>query len=161
MEHAKEREQAPRRIEIHLYFPGQPGHQSLGTFVVQAAPAHVDRLDLPRAGRADGLIIALADEKIILHDAPEGREGEHVGDHGFTVLPLHREHEARIGERDLQPVGPTHGVSDWLEAVFLDQIENGDGTLMFDIRGSAANGLVEFDIGEAGPSATPLAHRFL
>src|SRR5687768_11914219 len=37
-----QREQPPRRPEIHLDLAGQPVPQDLGPFVVQAAPAHVD-----------------------------------------------------------------------------------------------------------------------
>ena len=51
--------------------------QQLRAFVVQAAPAHVERLDLRWRRVADRLEIALADEKIILDHAAERREREH------------------------------------------------------------------------------------
>ena len=48
---ADQREQAPRGVEVELDLAGQALAQQLGAFVVQAAAAHVDGLDLRRAGR--------------------------------------------------------------------------------------------------------------
>ena len=51
-EHTDQREQPPRRIEIDFDLAVEPVHQRLRALVVDAAPAHVDRLDLARASRS-------------------------------------------------------------------------------------------------------------
>ena len=55
MQHADQREQPPRGVEIDLHLVLEPVHQDAGAFVVQAAPAHVDRFDPVRRRGADRL----------------------------------------------------------------------------------------------------------
>ena len=51
--------------------------QQAAALVVQAAPAHVDGLDLGGGLGLDRLVIALADQEIVLHDAAERRQRQH------------------------------------------------------------------------------------
>src|SRR4051812_42521176 len=52
VQHADQREQAARGVEVDLDLLLQPLAQQLGAFVVKPAPSHVDRLDLRRRGGA-------------------------------------------------------------------------------------------------------------
>src|SRR5581483_3364437 len=74
VQRADQREQPTRGVEVDLDLAFQAFPQHLRTFVVQAAPAHVDRLDLRRRGGADRAVVAVADLEIILHDPAERRE---------------------------------------------------------------------------------------
>src|SRR5215813_11073971 len=78
---ANEREQAPRGLEIDRHLVLEAIHQELRAFVVQRAPAHVDRLDALGGGGADRSVIAVADHEIILHDPPQRRERQQVSHH--------------------------------------------------------------------------------
>ena len=49
MQDADQGEQPTRGVEVDLDLAREPLAQQLGAFVVQAAPAHVDGLDLARA----------------------------------------------------------------------------------------------------------------
>ena len=53
--------------------------------VVQAAPAHVDRLDAVGRRGADRRVVAVADQEIVLHDPPQRREREQVRHHRLAV----------------------------------------------------------------------------
>src|SRR5690606_8693829 len=66
-----EGEKPARGVEIHLDLAGEALPQQLRRLVVQPAPAHVDGFDLRRRGRADGRVVALADEPVVLDDAAE------------------------------------------------------------------------------------------
>ena len=126
--------------------PGEPVHQRLRAFVVQAAPAHVDRLDLAGRRRADRLVVALADHVIVLDDPPERRQRQDVGDDRLAALARDREHQPALDQRQLQPVGPVAGIVDRAEAVLLDEVEDGDGALVLDIGRRAADRFVELDV---------------
>ena len=52
--------------------------QDFGALVVDAAPAHVDRLDAARRAGADRLAVAVADQEVVLHDLAERRERERM-----------------------------------------------------------------------------------
>src|ERR1700743_444341 len=73
MQDADEREKAARGFEIGLYLAGEPFDQKFGAFIVDRTPPHIQGFDLRRRRRADGLVVAVADQEIILHDAPKGR----------------------------------------------------------------------------------------
>jgi hypothetical protein len=77
MQHAEQREQAPRGIEIDVDLALQARLQQRRAFVVQAAAAHVERFDLRRRRGADRLEIAFADQEIILDHAAERRQRQH------------------------------------------------------------------------------------
>src|SRR5262249_53500186 len=77
MQRADEREKAARRLEIGGDLPLEPLDQKPAAFVVQTAPAHVQRLDARGRRRLDRLVIALADQEIILDQLAERRERQH------------------------------------------------------------------------------------
>ncbi len=74
MQHADQREEPARRIEVERDLVGEPLAQQLRAFVVETAPPHVDGFDLHRAGALDRRKIALADQEVVLDDAAERRQ---------------------------------------------------------------------------------------
>src|ERR1700677_1470980 len=66
-----QREQPAGGFEVDPYLALQAFLQSARTFVVDAAAAHVDGLDLVRRPGTNRLIIAVADSEVVLHDPPE------------------------------------------------------------------------------------------
>src|SRR3990172_6597043 len=73
VERAEEREQATGGGDIDGDLALEPLLQQAAPFVVQAPPSHVDGLDLGGGLGLDRLVVALADEEIVLHQAAEGR----------------------------------------------------------------------------------------
>ena len=71
---------------------------------MDAAPAHVDGLDLVRGRGADRLVVAVADHEIVLHDPPERRQRQQMRDHGRAVL-------ARMSNISRLPVMPICSVN--------------------------------------------------
>src|SRR3546814_3113567 len=76
VEHADQREQAPRGVEIDLDLAVETFDQHLRRLVVQRAARHVDGLDLLRGRRADRLIIAVADREIVADRPAKAPEAE-------------------------------------------------------------------------------------
>ena len=76
MEHADQREQPPRRVEIDRDLAVEPVHQHLGRLVVEGAARHVDGLDLLRGRGLDRLIIAVADREIIADRTAKSAKAE-------------------------------------------------------------------------------------
>src|SRR5437867_68400 len=68
---ADQRKQAARGFEVDPHLALQPLLQRARAFVMDTAPAHVDRLDLVGRSRADRLVVAVADHEIILHNPTE------------------------------------------------------------------------------------------
>src|SRR5690606_8953314 len=78
VEYADEGKEPPRRVEINLDLAGEPVHQRLRAFVMQSAPAHVDRFDLAGGRGSNGLVITLADEEVVLDDCAERSQRQHM-----------------------------------------------------------------------------------
>src|SRR5687767_8676193 len=78
MQGEDEREQAPGGVEVDHHLTFEPLYQELGRLVVESPPSHVDGLNLGGRGRADGLVIAVADHLVIANDAPERRQRQYV-----------------------------------------------------------------------------------
>src|SRR5262249_50001292 len=111
MQNADQGEETARRGAVELDLSGKPLAQQVGALVVQAAPAHVDGLDLRGRSGPDGLIVAFADGEVVLDDAPEGREGEnHLGDL-VTTFCAHIQHQAVLDDTQMQAIGPM-GIAD-------------------------------------------------
>ena len=143
MERADEGEQAPRRVGVGGDLALEPGLQQLRAFVVQAAPAHIQRLDLLRRGVADGVVIALADHEVVLDHPPERREREQVA--LLVVGALDVERQPVFRQRDAQVVGALVGAV-WLEVILLQQIEDRDlAFLLLVTRGGAERVVVDDD----------------
>src|SRR4029079_3180177 len=105
VERAEQREQASCGREIDGDLALETLQKKLAALVVKAAPAHVDRLDLRCRLGLDCLVVALADEEIILPQWAEGRERKHHVLDGSAIAVAHREHEAIVGEREVERVG--------------------------------------------------------
>jgi hypothetical protein len=146
MQHADEGEQAPGGVEINFDLAGKPVHQGLRAFIVQAAAAHIDGLNLAWRRVPDRLVIALADHVIITDHAPERGQREDMGDDRPVVFTTHRKDEAAIHGRNFQLVGSAFFVTHCAERVLIDQIEDRDCALVLDIGRRAADGIVEFNI---------------
>src|SRR6185312_11884555 len=148
MQDAEQREEPARRAEVDHHALGQALAQYLRAFVVQAAPSHVDRLDARRARRADRLEIALADQEIIFDDAAERRQRHQQPLDRRLVGGADIEDEAILLDAELhmeRAIGGRHR----LEAVLLEQVEDGDGALMLDVGVAPDDAaLVEGDLGD-------------
>src|ERR1700733_7804532 len=93
MQHAKQREQPPRGIEIDVDLALEARLEQRRAFVVKPSPAHIERFDLRGRRVADRLEIAFADDEVILNYAPQGRERQHDAAGRFVVLKTDVEHE--------------------------------------------------------------------
>src|SRR5271168_1248419 len=78
-------EQPARGLEIEIDLSLEPFHHDARAFVVQAAPAHIERLDAVRCRGADRGVVTVANDEIVLHDAAERRERQKVGDYRAAV----------------------------------------------------------------------------
>src|SRR6516162_5330847 len=133
VQHADQREQPPGGFEIYPYLAFQPLLQGARAFIVNAAPAHVDGLDLVGSRGADRLIVTVADHEVVLHDPPERRQRQQMRHNRRSVLATDVEHEAIAGHADVQG---ERAVVDVLrrEQVLLDQVVDGDRALVLDVR---------------------------
>src|SRR5690606_14178341 len=151
MQDADQGEETAGGVEIGIDLALQAFAQQFRSLVVDAAPRHVDGLDLRRRRALDGLVVAVADLEIVLHDPAEGRERQDdlaerrclfVADVEDQAVLLDGEHEL---ERPLVVGGAHRG-----EDVLLDQVEDRDLALMLDIRRPAHHAaLVELHVDEA------------
>src|SRR3546814_20565260 len=73
MQHADQREQPPRGGKIGFDLALKTIEQKFGGIVVDAAPRHVDRLDLRWGSLANRLVIAVADGEVFADRAEIGR----------------------------------------------------------------------------------------
>ena len=117
--------------------------QDARAFVVQAAPAHVDRLDLVGRRGADRRVIAVADHEVVLHDALNGVSESRCA---ITGLPSSRRmsNTSRLSvDAEMQRVRPAV-VADRRERIVLEQIVDRDRALVLDVgTGAADRSLVE------------------
>src|SRR5688572_8697814 len=79
VEHADQREQAPRGVEIDVDLAVQCALQQLGRFVVDRAPGHIDGLDFMLGPCPHRFEIALADREIIADRAAEAGQAHADG----------------------------------------------------------------------------------
>src|SRR5262245_66024992 len=73
MQHANQRKQPARRIDIDRNLTLEPLYQDARAVVVDRAAAHIDRLDLVGRRGADRLIITVADHVVVLDDPVQRR----------------------------------------------------------------------------------------
>ena len=120
---------------------------------MNAAPRHVDRLDLRSRGLANRLIIAVADGEIVADRTAEAREAQHQLFHRVATFLRDGERQPPVLHGEGQIVRahrPAFHRAQRLEAVFLDQIENGDAPLLLDIGIAPDDRIfVQFDPGDA------------
>src|SRR3546814_827119 len=77
MQYADQCEKAARGVEIKFDLAAEAFLQKLRTLVVQAPAAHVDRFDLGGRRGLDRVVVALANQKVVLDDLAEGRQRQH------------------------------------------------------------------------------------
>ena len=155
MQDADQREQPARRIEIDVDLAVQALAQQFGALVVQAAPAHVDGLDARRARGLDGLVVGLADGEVVAHHAAERQQRQRHGVERPVGLVENLHLQPVLGDREMQVVGARE-IARRAEGVVLQQVVDGHGALVLDLRGAADHRrVVERDAGQtfAGPFA--------
>src|SRR6266404_750821 len=149
MQHADQREQPARRVEVEPDLVGEPLAQQLRALVVETAPPHVYGFDLHRAGALDRREIALANQEVVLDDAAEWRQRQDDPLAGDVVGAADIEDQPVVLDAESEMERPIIA-GDRREAVLLQQVEDGDRALVLDI-GIAAHHrlLVERDLGDA------------
>ncbi len=117
-------------VEIDL--AGQPLAQQRRALIVQAAPPHIDGLDLRRGRALDGVVIAFADQEIIFDDGAE--RGHRQRDFLQRILLLigDIEDQAIILETDYQ-AERTFEIAFGPEIIPLQQIVKSDRAFMLDL----------------------------
>src|SRR3954447_11291759 len=120
VQHADEREQAARGVEVDLDLFLQPLLEQIRALIVQSAPAHVDRLDLSRRCGADRLVIAVADQEIVLHDLAEWCQRQKMRHYRRAVLLSDVEHQPVLADREIEDVWPPIVLA-WRKGIILDQ----------------------------------------
>lgn len=92
MEDADQREETPRGVEIDLNLAFEPFLEKFGRFVMDAAPRHVDRLNLLRRRLLDRLKIAVTNREIITDRAAKAAKAENNRFKRTAVLALDIKH---------------------------------------------------------------------
>ncbi len=85
--------------------PVEPLEQDARALVVDAAPAHVDRLDLRRRQPLHRVEVALADLEVVLDHLVEGGEREVELADRLAGLGRELEDQPSLADREVQPVG--------------------------------------------------------
>src|SRR5262249_56411118 len=132
MQGADQGEQASGGGDVDENLALEPLHEEPASFVMQATPSHIDRLDAGGRLALDRLVVALAHQEVVLHQAAEGREREHHMHDWVPLLVADGEHQAIVGEQQMQRVRAAVMVLE-REGVALEQIEDGDLALMLDV----------------------------
>src|SRR3546814_6607813 len=105
VEHADQREQAPRGVEIDLDLAVETFDQHLRRLVVQREARHVDGLDLLRGRRAARLIIAVADRDIVAARPAKAPEAEDYRFEQSHVRASDIAHTTPLFDTQRPPVG--------------------------------------------------------
>ena len=79
MEHADQRKEPPRGVEIGFDLAIQRFEQLARGAVVNCPPGHVERLDFLRRGVAQGLVVRIADREVLAHHPAKAGEPEADG----------------------------------------------------------------------------------
>src|SRR5512132_1114441 len=69
MQGADQGEQSSGGGDVDEHLALEPLHEQAAAFVVQATPSHVDRLDAGGRLGLDRLVVALAHQEVVLHQA--------------------------------------------------------------------------------------------
>src|SRR5215217_152201 len=142
---ADEGEQPTRGVQVGLHLAVQSRLKQRRAFVVQAAPAHIEGLDLPGRRVADGLVVALADHEVVADHAPERGQRQQVDLVETALRPGDVQGQPVLGQGNLQIIGPVRRALG-LEVVVLDQVEDGDLPLLLLVARDRREGiLVDLD----------------
>jgi hypothetical protein len=146
-------------VEVERDLAGEALDEELRRLVVQAAAAHVDRLDLGRRGGADRPVVAVADHLVVLDDLADRRQREMVRDDGLAAFSADVEAEPVLDDREMQRIGPAL-VARNREGVGFEDVVDRDRALVLLVRAAAADrGLVEGQRDEAAPVWSVIRHR--
>ncbi len=105
--------------------------------------------DFVRRRGADRLIVGVAHRIVVLDDAAQRRQRQKMCDNGPAVLRTDVEGQPIAGDTQVQRIRSA-GMADRLKKILLEQIVDGDLTLMLDVGiGAADRFLVQRDGGEA------------
>src|SRR5438094_1348103 len=84
-----------------------------------------------------------------------------MGDHVCAILAADCKHQARLGQRQLQPVWTGTIVIDRPETVFLDEVEDRHRPLVLDIWRRTSNRFVELDVDKLVAVLEVAGHRYM
>jgi hypothetical protein len=130
-----------RRADLVL----EPADQQVTALVMQRAAAHVDRLDARRRRRPDGFVIVIADDEVVLHRAPQRRQGQHERGQRLAGLAAHLEPQTILRYGKAQCVW-TVVVAFQHELVGIDDVVDRHLALVLDIGIGSCDGLlIELD----------------
>jgi hypothetical protein len=136
VQHADEREEPTGRGKIDLNFTIKSFHQQLGCFIVHTAPRHIDGFDFGGTRLANGLIVTVANGEIVFHHPAEAAQAEDEHFMWRIIGAANVEDEAAVGDADAQMIWPGIAIAhitQRLEEVVFDQIEDRDAPLLLDI----------------------------
>ena len=146
MQSADQREESSRSIEIDIDFSIQPLSKEPTALVVQTAPTDIDRLDLGRWCGADGLVITVADEEVILDYFLEGLQRQCVRLKLQLGFGPDGQHQSIFSDRKVEAVGSIV-MTDQLELVGFEDVENSNLALVFNVGVLASDrSLIEVDL---------------
>lgn len=153
MQNADQCEQPARGGEINIDFAVEPVLEQFGRFVMNAAPRHIDGLDLLRGSFADCLIIAVANREIIADRAAEAAQRQNERFQRLTVRAADVEYQTTFIDRQVQFIGPgiiIRIIAVRREMIFLDQVEDRDPPFLFDVGVAPEDRrFVELDLNDA------------
>ena len=133
MENTDERKKPARGFLVHRNLPRESFGEQGGSLGMNAAARHVDGFDLVRRCRLDGLVVGLADHKIIPHNLTKRTERQsHRGRAcGFTIQPLDQQIQPIIDQGQVEVIGWCNPVRRFQqdEMVGFEQVRDGDGSL--------------------------------
>src|SRR6266567_545375 len=127
-----QREDAPRRVEIHLDLAVEAVAQEVRAVVVQPAPSHVDGLDPCRRRLANGGVIGLAELMVVLQHAAKRREREEYAPVFALIMQPHIQDQTVIRGGENEMIGPARRTFR-LEMILFQDVVDGDVFFLLDL----------------------------
>ena len=146
MQNADQREEAPRGVDVQIGFALKPLLQDAGPLVVDAAPRHIDRLDLAGGELLDRVEIAFADLIVVLHDLPERPQRQMERSRRLLGLGRDVKHQTPFTDRELQAVGSLDRAAaialGQCKGIVFQQVKDRDASFLLDLRCRRRQGAV-------------------
>jgi hypothetical protein len=133
MKDTNQGEQPPGRIKININFPCQPLDEHFRSLIMDAAPGHIDGLNVLGGSGPDRLKIAVADRPIFADRALEAGEAEDDGFEWTLILAENVEYQPPLLNAKGEAIGADIAVGVaalWLEMIAFEQIENGNAPFL-------------------------------
>jgi hypothetical protein len=153
MQNADQGKEPPGSGEISFHFSVQPFQQHFRRFIMHPAPGHIDGFNLRSCRFANRLIIGIADGKIIADRTAEPAKAKDQGFQQGAIFARYFERQPPVLHRQPQMIRafmPGRGRAQGFECILLDQIEDGDASLLLNIGIAPQDrGVIKGDIGDA------------